>query len=100
MRFRLNGKVYTVTEDPGDGYRSSMSEITEGDYPMANTFASQRVIGRHRTVYEYGGISDVLELIDVGTGKTIIEVGTDDVNDYYPTFVANFQPENMTHNAI
>lgn len=100
MRFRLDGKVYTATEDPSDGYRSSMNEITVGDWPMTNVFQPVRVVGRHRTVYEYGGSSDVLELIDVGTGKTVIEVGTDNDDDYYPSFVANFQPEAMTPNVL
>lgn len=103
MRFRLDGKVYTATEDPDDGYRSSMSQITVGDWWMTNVFTPVRVVGRHRTVYEYGGSSDVLELVDVGTGKTVIEVGTDNDNDndddYYPSFVANFDPTAMTPNV-
>ena len=98
MRFRIDGKVYTATEDPSDGYRSSMSEITVGDWQMTNVFQPVRVVGRHRTAYEYGGSSDVLELIDAGTGKTVIEVGTDDDDDYYPSFVANFDPTAMTPN--
>lgn len=99
MRFRLDGKVYTAMEDPGDGYRSSMREITVGDWEMSNTFPPVRVIGRHRTEGRYSGVDDVLELIDVGTGKVVIEVGTDNVDDYYPGFVAHFDPAAMTPNA-
>lgn len=99
MRFRLDGKVYTATEDPNDGYRSSMREISVGEWAMKNTFQPVRVVGRHRTVNGYGGSSDVLELIDAGTGKTVVEVGTDDDDDYYPSFVASFRPECMTPNA-
>lgn len=66
---------------------------------MKNVFPPVRVVGRHRTVDEYGESSDVLELIDVGTGKTVVEVGTENDNDYYPSFVANFRPENMPPNA-
>lgn len=100
MRFRLDGKVYMATEDPSDGYRSSMRELAVGEWPMTNVFPPLRVVGRHRTANEYGGSSDVLELLDAGTGKTVIEVGTDNDDDYYPSFVANFQPENMTPNVF
>ena len=99
IRFRLDSKVYTAIEDPSDGYRSSMRELAVGDWPMFNVFQPVRVVGRHRTLSKYGCSSDVLELIDSGTGKTVIEVGTDNDDDYYPRFVANFQPENMTPNA-
>jgi hypothetical protein len=99
MRFRLGGMVYTVVEDPSDGYRSSMREITAGDWTMTNIFAPLRVVGRHRTVCGYGGSSDVLELIDIGTGKTVIEVGTDDDDDYYPSFVATFNPVALMPNV-
>ena len=99
MRFRLDGKVYTVVEDPGDGYRSSMKEISVGDEGMTNTFQPVQVIGLHHSVYECGGSSDILELIDAETGETIIEVGTDnETNNYYPIFVASFHPEAMRFN--
>ena len=93
MRFRLDGKVYAVTENPEDGYRSSMREIAVGDWPMKNTFAGKRVIGEYLTKDGYGDNSDVLELIDAITGEIVIEVGTDNNDDYYPSFVANFNPE-------
>lgn len=97
MRFRMDGKVYTVTENPLNSYHSSMRDITAGDWrPMTNTFAPLRVVGLHRTVY-YGPSSsaDILELIDIGTGKIVIEVGTDNGIDYYPIF----NPKAMTPNA-
>jgi hypothetical protein len=99
MRFRLDGKVYTATEDPSDGYRSSMQDIAVGDRPMTNTFEPLRVTGRHRTKNAYNDEDDVLELIDVVTGKIVIEVGTSNSDDYYPSFVAAFHPEAMAHNA-
>ena len=102
MRFRLDGIVYTVTEDPSDGYRSSMREITTGEWRMSNTFSPIRVVGCQRTMYGHGHSADILELIDVVSGKIVIEVGTMDEEDYYPNFVANFNPEaiaveNMKH---
>lgn len=99
-RFRLDGVVYIAIEDPSDGYRSSMRNLTvANDAMMKNVFPSVEVLGRHRTVGEYGDTDDVLELVDMITGKVVLEVGTDSVDDYYPGFVASFHPENMATNA-
>lgn len=100
MRFRLDGKCYIATEDPDDGYRSSMRELAVSyDAEMKNVFSPLKVIGRHRTEGSYGDQDDVLELIDAVTGQTVLEVGTESVDDYYPSFVASFHPEEMAHNA-
>lgn len=94
MRFRLDGKVYVALEDPSDGYRSSMKDLTIAEgATMRNTFAPMMVIGRHREKGSYGHANDVLELIDAVTGKVVLEVGTTNVDDYYPIFVAAFHPE-------
>lgn len=99
MRFRLDGKCYVATEDPSDGYRSSMKDIVISDSAeMKNVFAPLKVVGRHRTAGNYGDQDDVLELIDSETGEIVLEVGTTSVDDYYPGFVASFHPEAMAHN--
>jgi len=100
MRFRLDGKCYIATENPDDGYRSSMNELAvSDDAEMKNVFEPLKVSGRHRTKGQYGDEDDVLELIDAVTGKTVIEVGTCSIDDYYPGFVASFHPEAMAHNV-
>ena len=99
MRFRLDGKVYMVIEEPEDGYRSSMNEITVGDWPMTNVFPPVHVIGVHRETDEGGDLVDLLDLVDAGTGKVVIEVGTDSLSDNYPAYVASFCPEAMMTNA-
>ncbi|MCZ7855017.1 hypothetical protein O9X81_00140 [Agrobacterium salinitolerans] len=99
-RFRLDGVVYIAIEDPGDGYRSSMRSLAvANDATMKNVFPAIDVVGWHRTEGAFGNSDDVLELIDTITGKVVLEVGTDDVDDYYPGFVARFHPENMATNA-
>ena len=100
VRFRLDGVCYTAIEDPDDGYRSRMNDLLVGEeVAMTNVFPPLRVIGRHRTDGHYGSDSDdVLELIDVVTGKIVLEVGTENIADYYPGFVASFHPEAMAHN--
>lgn len=98
-RFRLDGVVYAAVEDPSDGYRSSMRELTiVPDAVLVNVFTPIQVLCSHRTKYAYGGEADVLEFIDVKTAKVVLEVGTDNTDDYYPSFVASFTPENMASN--
>lgn len=98
-RFRLNGVVFIAVENPDDGYRSSMQHLLIGWTAMANVFPPLKVIGRHRKEGTYGGEDDVLELIDEQTGQVVLEVGTANVDDYFPGFVASFHPEAMAHNS-
>jgi len=98
IRFRLDGKVYTAVEDPSDGYRSSMEKIFVSDDAMNNVFSPVKVVGRINDKGEYHS-NDTLELIDVANGKTILRVGTDNSDDYYPWFVAEWTPGNMAVNS-
>jgi len=100
MTFVLDGKAYLVMEDYNDGYRSSMRDIVEvTGVDIKNTFEPVRVLAVYCEKCDYGGAADILKLIDVITGKTVLEAGTDNSDDYYPSFVANFTPENMSVNA-
>lgn len=99
MTFVLDGRGYCVIEDPSDGYRSSMRDIVEVSADaVKNRFDPQRVLARYREKCEYGGESDILELLDVKTGKVVLVAGTENSDDYYPSFVANFTPEHMACN--
>lgn len=100
MAFRVDGKVYVVCEDESDGYRSSMEYLREFSGPVKNVFTPCRVLVRRRTEAEYGGSANVLEFLDVTTGKLVLELGTDNDDDYYPSYVASFHPENMAANAV
>ena len=100
MNFILDGVAYSAIENPDDGYRSSMRELRIlGNGVVTNTFAPVRVVGRYLTrLDDYGYECDILELIDVVTGLTVLRVGTENTNDYYPYFIAVFTPENMSIN--
>lgn len=95
MRFRLDGKVYCAVEDPDDGYRSSMDKLFVSDDAMRNAFPPIKVLARVMDRTEYSGAADVLQLLDVRNGKVILEVGTDNTDDYYPSFVASWNPANI-----
>ena len=99
-RFRLNGVIYMAREDPNDGYRSMLDELTVDPVRkhMDNSFPAIEVIGSYREKSGYGAC-EIIDLIDAVTGKVVLEIGTDNSDDYYPSFVANFQPENMVTNS-
>lgn len=99
IRFRLDGVIYMAIEDPEDDYRSSMREIRVSEGTMHNVFAPVKVLCRMRTKGEYGDTNDTLEIIDVANGETIVEVGTDNCDDYYPIWVGAFWPARMAGNA-
>lgn len=93
MNFVLDGKTYTAVEDPDDGYRSSMLEIFESDFDVANKFQATEVLASMQS-----GDSDILEIRDTATGKIVLTVGTDYSDDYYPSFVRDWIPENLKVN--
>lgn len=97
IRFRLNGVAYTAIENPEDGYRSSMDSLFVSDEPMQNVFPPIRVIARKKENERYS-INDTLQLVDAVTGLVVVEVGTDNTDDYYPCFVSYFSPQNMVTN--
>jgi len=99
IRFRLDGVVYTATEDPSDGYRSYLGKLfVSPTDELRNVFQPCRVLVRKKPDDRYGNTNDTLEMIDVVTGKTVLEVGTDNSDDYYPSFVSAFWPEHMAAN--
>lgn len=73
-----------------------MRSLTVGG-EISNSFPAVRVLARKKPDGDY--VNDVLEFVDVETGKIILEVGTDNTDDYYPCFVGYFSPENMSSNA-
>ena len=105
IRFRLDGVVYAAIEDPSDGYRSSLDKIVISEEQMTNIFDPIEVIVYIKiqdpdSIYrdnDYNSMN-VLEITDKKNHKIVLEVGTDDSDDYYPRFVGCFMPENMSIN--
>lgn len=100
IRFRLDGIIYVAIEDPADDYRSCLGELkTMDNTTMTNVFPKTKVFGRYDDVDSDDVDSDdILKLVDEITGEVIVEVGTDHTDDYYPRFVANFNPMAMASN--
>lgn len=98
LSFRLDGIVYTAVEDPNDGYRSSMKKLLVEKKRLKNKFTAIKVVGIKKPPSSYQE-NDTLQFYDAITGKLVLEVGTDNTDDYYPYFVATFIPENMATNV-
>lgn len=97
INFVLDGVTYSAIEDPNDGYRSAMQELKVSDFVVTNVFTPVQVmcvkrIGRYRDDY------DILDCYDTKNGKLILSVGTDHSDSYYPSFISDFSPENMSIN--
>lgn len=87
VRFVLDGRILVATEDPVDGYRSMLGNLQEvAGPPVANSFSPVAVVGHMDPNH------DVLVLRLVTTGEEVLCVGTEDFDDYYPCFVAWFDP--------
>lgn len=97
LTFILDGVAYTALEDHNDGYRSSMQDLKINEYECLNKFDAVDVFCIH---YDKRGYNhcDILDIYDLKTAKVILSIGTDNSDDYYPSFVAYFQPENMIVN--
>jgi len=98
--FILDGKIISAIEDPSDGYRSMMKELIENrpGVVINNRFDSVKVVGSLRNKAEYESESEIIDFIDCITKKTVLSVGTKDIQDDYPNFVWDWNPENLCHN--
>jgi len=92
ISFTLDGQTYLAVEDPDDGYRSTMDYIARVDEPILNQFATGVKILARMSPHNS---ENILELLNAETGKTILRVGTDNIDDYYPCWVAEYNPENL-----
>ena len=97
IKFVLDGITYKAVEDPVDGYRSTCKELIVCNEPVNNNFSPQEVVGKMKDNDTYS-TNDTIQFIDTYTGKIVLEVGTDNTDDYYPYCVMNWNPENLAIN--
>ena len=102
--FMLGGVVYKAMEDENDGYRSALGTVTAGGTArIRNRFPPQLMLCSLETAVpappgSWTTKADVLVMTDWVTQKPVLVIGTDNTDDYYPSFVAQFHPENMAIN--
>ena len=92
--FELDGVTYCAKEDPKDGYRSCMEELYICDQEPKTKIPPTKIV----CIIDDGD-SDILTGIDIKNGRRIFQVGTDYWDDYYPSFVARWMPENLSINT-
>lgn len=104
MRFRLDGVTYLAIGNPQDGYRSCMGEFTVDDRPPAYTFppalVEAKLVSTPREADDryYGDSHYILEIYDVLTGELALAVGTQNTDDYYPSFISRWCPQALAIN--
>jgi len=102
IRFRLDGITYIAMEDPEDGYRSCLGSLFVSADKVKNTFPPCEVICVYRNKEDetrtYSVECDIIRFIDKTTGLVVLEIGTTNTDDYYPSFVGIFNPQNMAVN--
>lgn len=94
LRFVLDGVTYEAIENPDDGYRSSLEglHLAPDGKVVENTFSPLTVNAIYHDFQMLGDSRrecDILEFQDLH-GKTIIEIGTIDIDDYYPGCIMVF----------
>lgn len=105
VMFELGGRTFFIFEDPDDGYRSAAAPLLSyagRAYSMGSANAEylhgQAVLGVHVTSGEYGGESDLISFRSLKTGLEVLSVGTENVDDYYPSFTVRWRPQNLDVN--
>lgn len=96
---RLDRTIYAFQEDPCDGYRSALGEAREADaQDLQHSLAAFAPIVCNfmiRTTGDYNRVDHVLYAVDERTDLIVLEIGTDNTHDYYPSFVSSWTPEGV-----
>lgn len=82
-RFQLGTVIFEVMEDESDGYRSSMDKlcVIKQDARMSQLLGEVKVVDISK------GDDKIYALQDTKDGFNWVEFGTDNADDYYPSFV-------------
>lgn len=99
VAFTLDDTTYLIFEDPSDGYRSAAGPVLSFagmPYELGGganyEYCRIPVLASINERSEYGGEAHILELRAKDTGEVLFRVGTDNVDDYYPSFVCEWRP--------
>lgn len=104
-QFKLGDVVWEAVEDPSDGYRSCLGCIIVK--PESQTIFFKTPISRVRVDYFKGMENpnakylyerrevDFYKLVDISDGHVWLTLGTDNSDDYYPSFHFNYAPKEL-----
>lgn len=103
VKFRLDGVTYMAVEDPDDGYRCYCRELEIEDGECRTSLPDIIVECKMRDdVHDdiWGTEeNDILEFYDINNKQMFMAVGTGNTNDYYPYFMFEYMPEELSCNA-
>lgn len=95
--FKLDNCVFEAVEDENDGYRSMMSELrVVGEEEVNKLIFFKTPVARVRVEDESEGTYsshtfDGYKLVDVKDGHIWLTFGTDNSDNYYPSFSFYYQ---------
>lgn len=89
--FRLGDTVWNAVEDENDGYRSYLGSIVETK--PDNLVFPRSPLARVRVDEYDSDAENGFRLVDVADGHCWLRVGTDNTDDYYPSFVFDYAPK-------
>lgn len=100
VKITLDGVTYLATENTDDGYRSYMDELQIVEERCKFALPDIKVVCTRRSGGSWDVCGyDVLDFIDIETGKKILAIGTDHTESYYPMCIMEYHPENMACNS-
>ena len=101
--FKLDDIIYKASEDPSDGYRSYLNDLEIcDDYKIKNKFEPQKVICEMVPDDEgyFTQKNNILDIKNYHTNKIILSIGTHHYDDWYPSCVTDYRPENLSINSV
>lgn len=92
--FKLDDEIYEAIEDESDGYRSYLQEIkpTTDEEAEANLIFFQNPVDTVKIVDVTDNTFNGYEIVSVDDGHVWLKVGTDNIDDYYPSCIINYNP--------
>lgn len=97
----IDNVVYTFEIDRDDGYRSyGYIYIPEkiSVHDIKNRFLAQDVVITPHNIEHTDENKQFYSISNAETGKTILEIGTEYTDSWYPMAICHYYPENMSIN--
>jgi hypothetical protein len=94
----VDGILYEFTEGSNDGLRSSLGSLRSvrtTPHRMAVIDPPLVVHFHHRARGDRDG-ADCIYAINERTGLVVLDIGTDNIDDYYPSFIFSWDPVGWT----
>lgn len=88
IHFALDGEYYIAHEDPEDGFRSCLGFVEKTQKKPKNQFTPIRV----RVIFDMTEAHELLTFFKWKSDKIVMQIGTDQCDDYYPSFIGYFDP--------